>query len=100
MGLFLILVHCPNFTFFFQLLLIVFFLIRLIYHAIKKCYFKGYGIKQAFIDGGRTRLEDEESNVGDYDEHQMREKDKFDNLAFFVESDYNHMIHKTIATGH
>ena len=45
------------------------------------------------------RLEDEEQIIGDFNT-QMEEKVKFDNLAFFVESDYNHMVHKNIASGH
>ena len=75
------------------------FLLRLTIHFVKKCCCQSHrDFKTAFIDRGRVRLEDEEEIIGDFNE-QMKEKEKFDDLAFFVESEYN-VIQKNIATGH
>jgi hypothetical protein len=81
--------------------MIVLFLLKLAFHFLKKCvYCDRNSLKPAFIESGRVRLEDEEEILGDDQTNQKSEKHKLENLAFFVESDYNYIIHKTIASGH
>ena len=89
--------------FLFQLILLLACLCHLVYHfAKKRCCGSKAMLKHAFIDNGRRRLEDEESIIGSTDVVPAKtfKGSNMDDMAYFVENDYNHLMFKAIASGH